>query len=319
MAALKENEFIDTIKKEYCVNGFSDNIYGIGDDCAVFNDKHVITCDMLVEGTHFDLSMISPYDLGVKSALVNISDVTSMGGLSKYAVISVGYSTQSREFLCDLYKGMYDEFVKAGAKIIGGDTVRSEKFVINVTLIGEADNPIMRSGAKVGDAIIISDYAGLSHAGLDVLFKYGKSAESIYPELVKSHVNPRVNPFLGNKLSLTGKVHAMMDISDGISKDLKTLCEASQVGAVINTENFIISPYLLQFCEKENKNINDYILGNFEDYTLLITCAENNKDKIMSLLSEYGTPSCIGAVTEKDIIVKENGKLYNMPISWEHF
>lgn len=319
MAAPKENEFIDTIKKQYCINGFSDNIYGIGDDCAVFSDKQVITCDMLVEGTHFDLSMISPYDLGVKSALVNISDVTSMGGLSKYAVISVGYSTQSKEFLCDLYIGMYDEFNKAGAKIIGGDTVRSEKLVINVTLIGETDNPIMRNGAKVGDSIIISDYAGLSHAGFDALIKYGKTAEMFYPELVKSHINPRVIPFLGQKLSLTGKVHSMMDISDGISKDLKTLCEASQVGAVIHTENFAISPYLMGFCQYENKNINDYVLSNFEDYTLLITCAENNKDEIMSLLSEYGTPSCIGTVTEKDIVVKENGKLYNMPNSWEHF
>lgn len=315
---IKENDFINLIKDKYCVTGFNGSVYGIGDDCAVIDDK-VITCDILVENTHFNLDFISPYNLGCKSALVNISDIISMGAKPKYAFISVGYSEEMGDLLNDIYKGLYETFNKFGALILGGDTVRSEKLVINVTLIGETKNPVFRSGAKFSEGIIISNYAGLSHAGLDALFKYGNKAYELYPNLVNSHINPKLSVDLG--LELNTLVSSMMDLSDGICKDLKTLCEESNVGCEINLEAFEISQDLKDFCRKENKDISEYLLDNFEDYSLLITCPTNNLELVLNTIRKYGfTPSLIGHTTEsKDIKLLKETEFIDLPTGWEHF
>lgn len=315
---LKEQDFINLIKEKYCLNGFNGSLYGIGDDCAVIDNK-CVTCDILVENTHFNLDFINPYDLGSKSALVNISDVIAMGAKPKYAFISIGYSTQDFDFLNNIYKGLYDAFNEFGALILGGDTVRSEKLVINVTLIGETDNPIYRSTAKTNDAIIISNYAGLSHAGLDALFKYKNEAYNLYPELVKAHIHPILSHDLG--LELNGLVSAMMDLSDGICKDLKTLCQQSNLGAKINIYSFKINENLKTFCEKEKKDINEYLLDNFEDYSLLMTCSQENLDKVIKTIEKYNfTPSIIGFMTEaKEIKLLKDNNYIDLPTGWEHF
>ncbi|MBQ0106212.1 MAG: thiamine-phosphate kinase [Armatimonadetes bacterium] len=323
MASLKEEEFIDIIKNNFSVTGEKGDIFGIGDDCAVFRIKgrQVVTCDMLTEGTHFNLNIINGYDLGCKSALVNISDVSAMGAEPRYAFVSVGFNiNHSSDFLTDFYRGMISVFDKNGVSILGGDTVRSNSLVINITLIGETDNPIMRNGAEPGDAIIISDYAGLSHAGLDALLKYGSSASQKYKSLVNAHYNPKITLEVSKELAKTGKIHSMMDLSDGICKDLRTMCDVSGVGAEAELEYFEKNKDLIFFCEKENKNIYDYLLNNFEDYTLLMTCSYNDKDIIMDILKNYGTPSCIGRITEKKCIrIYKNGKIYEIPSAWEHF
>ena len=321
MKSPKETEFIDSIKNKYCLNEWKEDIFGIGDDCAYIPDNFVVTSDMLIENTHFDLSFISPYVLGQKSALVNISDVVSMGGKPKYAFVSIGYNNQSFDFLDKLYQGMSCEFKKAGALILGGDTVKSENLVINITLIGESEKPLFRHGAKVGDAIIVSNYCGLSHAGFDILQKYNTDYPGEYKSLTKAHLCPKVSVDLGVKLSESGLIHSMMDISDGISKDLKTLCKASEVGASLELSDFLISPDLEKYCLKENKDVYGYLLGNFEDYSLLMTCEAERGKEVLEIISSYGFhPSIIGKITEEKIVkVTLRGEDYPMPLTWEHF
>lgn len=316
---MKENDFINMIRSRFCINGQKNSIYGVGDDCAFFSSRmiQVVTCDMLAENTHFDLKYISPVELGRKSALVNLSDIIAMGAKPKYAFVSVGYNKQSENFLFDLYKGLYETFSQYETVILGGDTVKSEILVINVTLIGECEKPIMRNGAKVGDAVIISDYAGLSHAGLDGILKYGPDK---YRKLTEAHYYPNVSLELGLELAKSGKVHAMMDLSDGICKDLNTLCEQSCVGAEIFTENFEISPYLQEFFNNENVIKEKYLLENYEDYSLLFTCNINDAEELIGTASKYGHPSLIGYITDsKKIKVFKNNKEYLMPKGWEHF
>ena len=321
MKSPKETEFIDNIKNKYCQNEWGENVFGIGDDCAYIAPNIIVTSDMLVEDTHFDLSFVSPYVLGQKSALVNISDVVSMGGKPKYAFVSVGYKDQSFDFLNELYGGMAFEFEKVGAKILGGDTVKSDKLIINITLMGEAYNPIFRSGAKVGDVIIVSNYCGLSHAGFDILCKYKKDFPCEYNDLVLAHLCPSVDLNLGLKLKESGMIHSMMDISDGLSKDLKTLCSESGVGAFLELSDFLVSPTLKIFCDNEKKDINNYLLSNFEDYSLLLTCKEEDGEDVMDIISSCGFyPSKIGKITkDKCIKVTLTGKDFDMPQTWEHF
>lgn len=318
--------FIEHISKQYCLTGKNQGVYGIGDDCAVIeNNKtnYVVTTDILVEKTHFDMDLITPYELGFKSASVNLSDIAGMGAEPKYAFISIGFSNIDLDIVDGIYKGLTDSFNRFGTLILGGDTVKSELgLVINVTLIGETKNPIMRNTAKVGDDIIISDYCGLSLAGLDSLFKYGYDlANTKYSKLVKSHLMPSSHVELGLKLSTTNKITSMMDLSDGLAKDLTTLCKASGVGANINLSNFNMSSDLLEFCNNEKQDIFKYMLSGGEDYILLFTCNSSDTDCLMNLIKDFGyNPSIIGKVTEnKDILVNLNDNLVEMPTSWNHF
>ncbi|MBQ7257862.1 MAG: thiamine-phosphate kinase [Abditibacteriota bacterium] len=322
MKSPKETEFIDNIKNKYCLNEWKEDIFGIGDDCAYIKRNNiVVTSDILTENVHFDLSFISPYVLGQKSALVNISDVVSMGAEPKYAFVSLGYNNHSFDFLDKLYRGMSYEFKKAGALILGGDTVRSENLVINITLVGESDSPIFRQGAKPGDSIIVSNYCGLSHAGFDLLSKYKSDYPREYQSLAEAHLCPKVSVDLGLKLKESCLINSMMDISDGIAKDLKTLCRASGVGASLELNDFLISPELEKFCRKENKDVYTYMLSNFEDYSLLMTCKRGSEMEVLEIISFCGFhPSIIGKITdEKTIKVTLRGEDYPMPLTWEHF
>ena len=126
---------------------------------------------------------------------------------------------------------------------------------------------------------------------------------------------------LGTALGKSGLVHSMMDISDGISKDLKTLCKASGVGASLILDDFCVSPDLEKYCESEKKDIYNYLLSNFEDYSLLMTCDEESAKEVMEIISSFGfVPSCIGKITEdNNIKVILKGKDFEMPKTWEHF
>src|SRR5271154_4379958 len=135
-------------------------ISGIGDDAAIFKPASghelVFTTDMLVEGRHFDFKLITPWQLGAKTMAVNISDCAAMGAKPTVAVVSIGlpknYPMADVEAF---YEGMKSWGESFGAQIVGGDTVGSDNFVVNIALIGEVEKgkALKRSGAKAGEAL----------------------------------------------------------------------------------------------------------------------------------------------------------------------
>src|SRR4030067_2555092 len=149
---------------------------GIGDDAAAVKiraDKTLITTDMLLEGIHFDLSFTTFYQLGYKTLEVNISDIFAMGGKPKYFLLSIGIpkNYQSKN-IHELYSGIRKIAKKFGIAVVGGDTCASRHgLVLSGTLIGEAGKIIMRSGAKEGDSIFVTNTLGDSAMGLMLLKK----------------------------------------------------------------------------------------------------------------------------------------------------
>src|SRR5271154_5359940 len=135
-------------------------VLGVGDDAAVFKTtkghEMIFTTDMLVEGRHFDFKWITPWQLGAKTMAVNISDCAAMGAKPTVAVVSLGvpkdYPMADMEAF---YNGMKSFGEQFGAQIVGGDTVGSEEFVVNIALIGEVEKgkALKRSGAKAGEAL----------------------------------------------------------------------------------------------------------------------------------------------------------------------
>lgn len=296
----------------------------IGDDCSVFKpskDIHLIaTCDALVETVHFDLKTVSPELLGQKIMAVNLSDIAAMGGSPKFALVTLGVSSNlTPKFLDKLYTGMNIASEKYGFSIDGGDTVRSPKlFFVNVTLIGETkkDRWFSREGAKPGDKIFVTGNLGDSALGLKVLQSSKKLNGPLKAQkhLIARHQNP--TPRLEEARLLVksnAQVTAAIDVSDGLIQDLGHILKASRVGAKIHENSIPTSLELEKICKANNLAKRPLIFSGGEDYELLFTLRPENAKKLVSRFFKRGMPLTeIGEITSPTgeiLLETENGKV----------
>ncbi|MBQ1937091.1 MAG: thiamine-phosphate kinase [Bacteroidales bacterium] len=251
---------------------------GIGDDCAVIPQKtgldSLISTDMLIDGTHFLIEHVDPYQLGWKSAAVNISDIAAMGGKAVASFLSFALPKSLPEGWVERfingYKDISDLFT---CPLLGGDTTRSiDRLCISVTVLGQAASgkAKLRSSAQVGDLICTSGCIGDSAAGLDCILNKAESTP-LTETLIKRHYLPMPRIQEGLALAQIDGVHAMMDISDGIGSDLRHILKASRKGAVIDCCKLPISDEVKQYCEQTGKNPLEFALSGGEDYELLFT------------------------------------------------
>jgi len=324
-----ETALINLIRKNYGATGQGDLVLGIGDDAALIRSGDqfiIVTADLLIEKTHFRMDLNDAYLLGWKSAAVNISDIAAMGGLPTYSFVSIGLPDVDVSVVESIYQGMRDVSSKYGSMIAGGDTVGSEcGIVINLTQMGtvERDRVALRSGAKVGDTIIVTNTLGDSLAGLNLLLKYGlDEAKKISGYLVEQHLKPEPPIHEARAAVTTGKVHSMMDLSDGLSSDIKKLCSASGVGAKIFSDKLPISNSLRDRAANAGSDAITLAAIGGEDYELLLTCAAEDVDKVIEAIETTGSSaSAIGIIVDgKDaLLVSSDGSEQPMPAFWEHF
>lgn len=304
----------------------SNIMVGIGDDAAVIKNSSykclVVTADTLVEDIHFSLKTFTPYQIGWKSAAANLSDIAAMGANPKYLLISIGLpGNLTLSFWDEIYRGIKELSSNYGVCIIGGDTVRSSKLFISITLLGEVakDGYITRKGAKIGEKIVVTGYLGNSQAGLSILehkIPLNKEAKKF---LINKHLLPQPKIKEGLIISKNKLASCMIDISDGLSSELYRLKEENEVGFKIFEEKLPCSPALKLFCENSNINFIEIALSGGEDYELLFTCKEN---KLKILQETEINFFVIGEVTsEKEIkIINKEGQVKIIEKSgYEHF
>jgi thiamine-monophosphate kinase len=243
----------------------------IGDDCAVLPGGALLTCDPVIEGIHF-LPNTPPRQVGWKAMARNLSDIAAMGGEPRYAVVSLGLRPATPvRYVEELYRGLNAVARKFGCQIVGGDTahVRHEQFIV-VTLLGHADRPVLRSGAKPGDVVFVTGKLGGSFRSGKHLRFTPRLAEARW--LVK-HCRP----------------HAMIDVSDGLANDIQRLVEASRVGFDITSTKI---PGKLPGA-----------LTDGEDFELLFTVAPQDAGKLRRKFYE------IGRVIKKPVVLLDGAPL----------
>ena len=265
-------------------------IVGVGDDCSVYEiakNRYVLaTCDMLIEDVHFSRKTASPFMIGAKAIACSLSDIAAMGGRPLFTLVSLGLSAATpEEFIQDLYIGIRSMCRDYSVVLAGGDTVRSpDKLVIDVSMIGDCPKGkyVLRSGAKAGDAIVVTGFLGNSAAGLDIL-KGDKNEPDTErrSELVEAHLLPEPRTEQGQYLAENFKIHSMIDISDGFAGDMNHICESSKLGARIWVDKTPISETLAEFCHGALMDPLDYALAGGEDYELLFTLSPPELERLM--------------------------------------
>ena len=259
-------------------------LVGIGDDAALvrnLDSATLLTTDMLVEGVHFDLAHASLHDVGWKAMARNVSDIAAMGGRSTAAVMSAALPRGFTEDQArDLVRGALDCAGGFGARLVGGDISSTHgPLVISVALIGDTAGrpPVLRSGARPDDALLVTGTLGGSRLGKHLRFR-PRQPEGL---LLNAHYSP----------------HAMIDISDGLAIDLHHILEESRVGVKLWATKIPISDDARQAAQADGRSPLDHALGDGEDFELLFTMAEADAARLLRE-QPFDTPvTLIGTIT----------------------
>ena len=262
-------------------------LVGIGDDCALLRPdaglELAVTTDMLVEGRHF-LPGAEPEALGHKALAVNLSDHAAVGATPRWATLALALPAADERWLAAFARGFFALAERYGVDLVGGDTTRGPLLTISITALGEvpAGVAMYRASARPGDDIWVSGELG----GAALALAHPELAE-LAPRLHRPE--PRVE--LGERLR--GLARAAIDVSDGLAGDLGHILERSQVGAVVEYEKIPRPAAFERFRELER----DCVLSGGDDYELLFTAAQPQRNELEALSHELKIPlSRIGSV-----------------------
>ena len=267
---------------------------GIGDDAAVVSippgNWTVLTTDLLTEGIHFDRRTASPVSIGYRSAMANLSDVAAMGATPRFLLVSVAIPPAfSATDIHALYRGLMSACDRHEVCLIGGDTSASRQgLFLSITLLGTTPKgqALFRDGARAGDGIYVTGTLGDSLAGLQLLShcptpRQGTRLTNADRNfLIDRHRHPTARVAEGLWLSQAKLATAAIDLSDGISGDLRHVCEASRIGADLELARLPISPACRAYAESRDIDPAHLALAGGEDYELLFTVSARDEPKL---------------------------------------
>ena len=299
-------------------------LLGIGDDAAAWqggNRIQLATTDTLVQSVHFDLGLITWEELGWKALAVNLSDIAAMGGIPKYALLSLVLPAELEvKDVSEFINSIAHTATQFGVAIVGGNVATAANIVITITIMGCSQGRTMleRSTASPGEQIAVTGYVGLSAAGLQMLKGRTVSDPDARNILRQAHLKPMPRVKEGQILIEQG-VRTAIDISDGLVADLDHICESSKVNAKINIDQVPVHPAV-------TAHFTDYqelALCGGEDYELLFTADKATVTRARQAL--ICPVTVIGDITEEELptrvlVVDNRGTIIPCKKKgWDHF
>jgi thiamine-monophosphate kinase len=320
LSQIGELTLLEQIRKRFEKRS-PDIVIGIGDDAALlkpFKKNILVTTDMMVEGVHFNMDFITPYQLGYKLVSVNVSDIYAMGGIPRFLLLGIAMNRNTAKEAFDrFFDGVHEAMKHYGLSLVGGDISSASKGMsLSATLIGYAEKFLKRSGAKKGDSIYVTGNLGDSACGLELLkkvkrpipLKKNRSTFNVQRltkklDLTWNDIEPLLTRHLMPKARDPRRfiryATSMIDISDGLLIDLSRLCDESKVGARIYTKNIPVSSELKKAASCLGISPIRLALSGGEDYELLFTAPRDKRVKAIY----------IGDIAESErVIIAPSGK-----------
>ncbi len=295
---------------------------GRGDDCSILKTRKdlCISKDLFLEDVHFRRSYFSPADIGYKSLAVNISDIAAMGGQPMgFALGLIIPADLEAEFWEPFFEAMSSLARENGIILAGGDLSSGQYLGISVTVWGEpapGSEFLSRGNAKPGDILFLHGPAGLARTGLLSLEETGPQAAAIYPESVKAHLCPPMRVEAGLKLAASPHVRGLMDLSDGLARDLPRFlnCCEGTAGAKITMPEDSLHPEIITYAESKGLSPAEHAFQGGEDYALFGAASPEGFNGLVQQISGL---NAIGTITgDKKILL--NGKEYTNT-GFDHF
>lgn len=326
---MAEFDLIDLIRMR-CAVARDDVRLGIGDDAALLappaGQLLVVSTDSLVAGVHFSHTA-SAYDIGWKALAVSLSDLAAMAATPAWATLNLTLPRVDSRWVGEFADGFATLAAEFKLALVGGDTTSGE-LNIGVCIFGFVphDAALLRSGARVGDAIFVTGTLGDAAAGLRCMDKDADDVQHLFnaPADTREALLARLNrptPRVAQGLVLRGHASACIDVSDGLIADLGHVCKASGVGAEIDLEALPASSALLRLFDAEARVALQASGG--DDYELCFTA---NAQTSATLLGDIARSGCvatrIGRIVEKPGVraLDAAGKPVALGrAGWEHF
>lgn len=250
----------------------------IGDDAALWqpsrSHRSVVTTDALIEGVHFRRETMPPHDIGWRAMAANLSDLAATGARPVLATVALGVAPGiSEDEVCEIYGGMLAIAAQHRCTIAGGDVTRAPALTLSITAIGEVRPSHVkgRGGARPGYIAAVTGPLGASRAGLHLADNPDMLAQELREEALRAHGRPEPRVAEGRWLAASANVRAMMDISDGLSTDLRRMCERSNCAAVV--ESVPVAASAAEMAKARGEDAQAYALAGGEDFELLAAIA----------------------------------------------
>jgi thiamine-monophosphate kinase len=268
----------------------------------------IVSVDSVVEGVHVDLAVCSASDVGWKALMGALSDLAAMGArpLGALVALCVPESAGTGTMTLEVMEGAAEAARAAGCPVVGGDVSSGAVLVASVTVLGTADGgaPVLRSGARAGDVVLVTGPCGASAAGLRLLRAGSTSAVAAGTGAAYRRPVARLSQGV---LARQAGAHAMIDVSDGLALDLHRLADASGIGFVLHS------------VPVADGATEDEALGGGEDYELVLTMGESEVENFGQRCVEAGAPRPLPiGVVQADPAVRllRDGELPRL--GWQH-
>tara|TARA_B100000029_G_scaffold191601_2_gene189506 strand:+ start:34013 stop:35002 length:990 start_codon:yes stop_codon:yes gene_type:complete len=309
--------YIQSLLKKRFNSRSNSFLNGIGDDAAVCNlpsGKIVVSCDSQVENVHFIKNKFKPEEISLRALAIAASDISAMGGNPKFFTNSLFIPKgTSKEFINKIFTGFKKASKKFNILLIGGNVSRSNSFKIDITVIGELNSKKKykeREKCKKGDYLYVSGNIGDAALGLKILkekpyYRFTNTQK----KLVKKYKQPNPRIELGLFLGKLDYITSMIDITDGLSIDLKRLIGSrnkKKLGAVLFWDD-IPKAKEIERLKKRNDSL-DCVLHGGDDYELMFTVDKRFSLKFERLAKEKNFKvSRIGEINTSNKIILNIG------------
>lgn len=307
-------------------------VLGPGDDAAVVlpprGARLLLTTDLLAEDVHFRRRWAGPADLGWKLAAVNASDIAAMGGRPLWALLSLALPPGlDRSFAENLGSGLRAAARRFGFTLVGGDTCASTAGIfLSLTLAGVAGARVLtRDGARPGDQLFVTGHLGAAALGLAALERDGTALlPAPLRRCARRHLRPEPRLAFGAALAGTEFARAVLDVSDGLSRDLGRLCASSRVGAEVQAAWLPVLPSTSRAARLLDRDPLAAALHGGEEYELLFTARPHEGRRVRALGKRLGlSVTSIGRILPRragvSVIDADGGRSPLVPRTWEHF